>query len=314
MSNAIDRSKIYKGDIFYQYINEEIYIARVIRCKSTEKFVLRGSDKREFSLTRKQISDEWSRLKNNAYVSFYIVKLAGDAKDVVVTVNRREDLDNGIAQPYAICRQQVSNLFNEILIKDNIYHLGMSVSRDTCPPDSKFEDAFACNGLEEGETISIYLDDTLESMLKLIKMDKYDAVLKGIYKDINHRITEGACESLKELLEYHDFMYDFYLGNGIARVPFEVINNSLDIEQILYLEHLNKHVLIEPMVVPYDIDMDLSKIERAHIRIIDINKNIYIISYLEGEYVNRYFKDNIKDKRDAVCMLKFTMQKNKSKK
>jgi hypothetical protein len=252
-------------------------------------------------------------LKNNAYFSFYIAKLHGDAKDVVVTVHRKDDLDKGDVEPYVVCRQQVSNLFNEILIKDNFYHLGMSVSRDTCPPDSNFMDALACNGLESGETISVYLDDTLDTILSLLDTTKYDNVLKGIYKDIDHNITEGACQSLWSLLDYYDIMYDFYLGNGIARVPFDIVDDTINIEQVLYLEHLNKHVLIEPMVVPYKYDLDLSKIERAHIRIIDSSMKVYVISYLEGEYVNRHFKDKIKDKRDAVCMLKYTMQKNKGK-
>lgn len=310
--NQVLKPRIYIGDIFYNFIEDEINILRVVKCKSTEKFVLKDGNSNLISLNRKELTDNYSRLENNSYFSFAVVKLPNGTKDIIVTIHRKSDIKLGINQVYTVCRQQFNDLFADQIKTNDINNFGVCVSRDTCPENLEFEDYLVCEGIDgKTDIISVYLDDTLDSILKYIDTKKYDDVLKNIYNSVNPYMTTGVCQTLKELLEYQDIMFDFYLGNGITRVPFEVIDNSLNIDQIKYIEHLNKHYLVEPLIVPYNYDMDLNKIERSHIRIIDTNNKIYVVSYLEGGYVNTYFKDKVKDKRDAICMMRYINSKSK---
>jgi hypothetical protein len=112
-------------------------------------------------------------------------------------------------------------------------HLGMSISRDTCPPDSNFEDALACNGLELGETIAVYLDESLDSVLKLIDTSKYDEILKYIellnqiplFKISVNEISDGK---VYFQLNYEDYKghCDFTAATMVIRYLWE--NHSTD--------------------------------------------------------------------------------------
>lgn len=311
---TLSTSMIYIGDIFYRYDEgkDEPTIIRICKAKNTNKFIAETEDG-NISVTRNELIENYSRLKNDAYITFFVLELDKGAKDVAVTIHRRKDLDKNDNVPYAICRQQFENSFNSTVIVDDLYHIGLSMSKDTCPNDMNYTDLYICNGIKQGVTISAYIGDTLDIILHFIKTDKYDEVLKEIDDNANKLVVEGTCKSLRELLEYHDIMYDFLLGFDIVRVPFKVEDNKLTLEQIQYLEHITKHVFIDALVVPKDTDINLDEIQKSHIKIYDENEKVYIIAYLKGEYINNYYKNNFKDKRDAVMMLKYRNKATKQK-
>ena len=309
----LSTNMIYVGDIFYRYEDdkEEATIIRICKAKNSNKFIAE-TENGNITITRNELIENYTRLKNDAFVTFFTLKLDKGAKDVLVTLHRRKDLDENNNVPYAVCRQQFENSFNSILINDNMYHLGVSMSKDTCPNDVNYEDLFLCNGVSDGIIISTYIGDTLETILHFIKTEKFDSILEEIDNNVNKRLVEGTCRSLKELLEYHDFMYDYLLGFDIVRVPFKVENNKLETEQIKYLEDLTKHLFIDTMVVPKDSDIDLEKVERSHIKICDEEQNIYIVLYIEGQYNNEYYKKNFRDKRDIITQIKYMNKNRKS--
>ena len=310
----LSTNMIYVGDIFYRYEDdkEEAEIIRICRAKNTNKFIAETQNG-NITITRNELIENYTRLKNDAFLTFFVLKLDKGAKDVMIAMHRRKDLDENNNVPYALCRQQFENSFNSILIKDDMYHIGVSMSKDTCPNDVNYEDLFLCNGVDAGITVSTYIGDTLDTILHFIKTEKFDSILKEIDDNANQSIVEGPCRNLKELLEYHDFMYDYLLGFDITRVPFKVEDNKLTLEQIKYLEGLTKHIFIDKMIVQKDSDIDLEKIERSHIKICDEEQNIYIVLYIEGEYNNEYYRENFKDKRDIITQIKY-MNKNKKRK
>ena len=309
----LSTNMIYVGDIFYRYEDEkeEATIIRICKAKNNNKYIAE-TENGNITITRNELIENYTRLKNDAFVTFFTLKLDKGAKDVLVTLHRRKDLDENNNVPYAVCRQQFENSFNSILINDNMYHLGVSMSKDTCPNDVNYEDLFLCNGVSDGIIVSTYIGDTLETILHFIKTEKFDSILEEIDNNTNKRLVEGTCKSIRELLEYHDFMYDYLLGFDIVRVPFKVENNKLETEQIKYLEELTKHLFIDTMVVPKDSDIDLEKVERSHIKICDKDQNIYIVLYIEGQYNNEYYKKNFRDKRDIITQIKYMNKNRKS--
>ena len=116
----------------------------------------------------------------------------------------------------------------------------------------------------------------------------------------------------RELLENNDFMLDFKAAFGIVRFKMS-INKSLDKwddngiykispNEVSFIEDIIKHEIINPILIKYDRSIDLSKIDRTYILFEDLNKELFVISYEKGEYVNRPY-DTLDDKRDRDLLI-----------
>lgn len=308
--------QIYLGDKFYKYIEEEdrIEIVRIIKMKNTETFIIEREDtKDKFKINRDRLLSEFTRLKSDGFISFAIVNLQDNLKDVIVSLYRSKDIDNKVALPYAACRQNIFDLFSSQIkregINSDVTYIGISVSVDTIPEDTPYEMVLSCNGIIENTMVSVYIDDTLDSILSMIRESKYDLVLKTLNNRLSDPKIVGSCESLRDLLIYNNFMYDFHKGFNIVKVPFKVeILESYEIlpEQRIYLENDLKVEIFRTYVLKYDKEINLNKIKREYILISDIDDKLYILAYDKGKYINRVYQQNIKDKRDILTMIKYS--------
>ena len=308
--------QIYLGDKFYKYIEEEdrIEIVRIIKMKNTETFIIEREDtKDKFKINRDRLLSEFTRLKSDGFISFAIVNLQDNLKDVIVSLYRSKDIDNKVALPYAACRQNIFDLFSSQIkregVNNDVTYIGISVSVDTIPEDTPYEMVLSCNGIIENTMVSVYIDDTLDSILSMIRESKYDLVLKTLNNRLSDPKIVGSCESLRDLLIYNNFMYDFHKGFNIVKVPFKVeILESYEIlpEQRIYLENDLKVEIFRTYILEYDKEINLNKIEREYILISDIDDKLYILAYDKGKYINRVYQQNIKDKRDILTMIKYS--------
>lgn len=308
--------QIYLGDKFYKYIEEEdrIEIVRIIKMKNTETFIIEREDtKDKFKINRDRLLSEFTRLKSDGFISFAIVNLQDNLKDVIVSLYRAKDIDNKVALPYAACRQNIFDLFSSQIkregVDSDVTYIGISVSIDTIPEDTPYEMVLSCNGIIENTMVSVYIDDTLDSILSMIRESKYDLILKTLNNKLSDPKIVGSCESLRDLLIYNNFMYDFHKGFNIVKVPFKVeILESYEIlpEQRIYLENDLKVEMFRTYILEYDKEINLNKIEREYILISDVNDKLYILAYDKGKYINRSYQQNIKDKRDILTMIKYS--------
>lgn len=310
--------KVMLGDIFYRNLeNGNLDLIRINKFKNENSMI--GID--QYGNTQKYSRDElinkWTRLKPIGYLSLSTVKLDNNFKDVIVSIFRQKDLDNGDSIPYCVCRQSVIDLFTMQTNRNpNIQYVGISVSKDTIPEDTPYEMMLACNGVDDIVMISMYLGDTLDKLLSFVpSTQKYDRVLKNLYDSINpieRNRLRGYCVSLKQLLNENNFMYDMLKAYDIEPIPYSVItvnDSELYPDIRKYLEGVLKVEMFKTYVIPYDLDIDLKSIKRNHVLVMDAMEKLYIIAYDKGEYINREYRDNIKDKRDAILMLKY---KNKT--
>lgn len=302
------------GDIFYKKDNNgNVDIIRIKKFKNS-KVVSVLRDTELYSMAYNTILNEYTRLNPHGYITFNIVSMQ-DTKDVIVTLTRRNDVifenDN---VPYATCRQNIANLFAEqIIINSDIHFVGISITKDTTPEDVPYEMVLACDGLISSDTISYYIDDTLDTILSFIKQDKYDNILKTNNKNIDSNVI-GYCNSLKELLIENDFMYDVHTAFTIIEVEFEteiLEDGSLPKNQREYIEDMLKTEMYATYVIKYDKDIDLSEIKRNHILMCDKNNEIYILGFDKGNYINRTYLKYIRDKRDMKLMLKMVSKNTK---
>lgn len=299
--------KIYLGDKFYRY-DEETDKIDIIRIKKIQNENLFSYEKENVSykITREELLKNYTKLRPDGTVAFTIVNLENKLKDVIVTLYRTKDLQDGIAIPYCACRQNIFDMFTNQVQKGKTMYVGVSVSQETMPDDTPFEIVLACNGIDYVNQVSVYLDDTLEDLLSFVNKPKFDLVLTNIHNNVTNKDIQGYCTSLRQLLEENDFMYDFLRAYNIIRVNFAIDKDSTELDPFRreYIEGIIKEEMFKTYVVKYDKEINLNKIERSHIIVSDKNKEIFIIAYDKGEYINREYAKNIKDKRDAVALLK----------
>ena len=216
---------------------------------------------------------------------FSIVNI-GPTKDVVVVLKSfpiEDDL------PYAVCRQSISDFFTNNLRKSEIAtYVGVCVSRDTCPSNIDFKDVLSCNGIAENMPVAVYIDDSLEDILSLFRQKKYDTVLRNLEivlkNNMRDNIVLGCCKTLKELLENHNFMYDFRKCFKIMDLPFAIDEQSqeLSIENIQFMSNELKVDIVRTYVIPYSKEIDLKSIKRNYTlaaSAVDNYSKIYIVGY-----------------------------------
>lgn len=302
--------KIFLGDKFYRYIEEtdKVEIIRICKIKNENSFTYITDNGTKCNITKTELLNDYTRLKADATLAFTIVNLQGDMKDVIVAMYKTKELEDGNNLPYAVCRQNIFDLFTNQVQKGKTMYFGVSVSVDTIPEDIPFEMTLACNGIAYDNKVSVYMDDTLETILSFVNTSKFDAVLNNLYTKINKNEIKGYCNSLKQLLVENDFMYDFLRAFDIHRVDFELEtqeNDELDVNQRIIIEEMLKVEMFRTYVLEYSKEVNLKEIKRSYILVSDKNKKLYIVGYDKGEYINRAYAQNIKDKRDAVAMLRY---------
>lgn len=300
------------GNKYYKVLDDEsIEIIRLQKIDN-DRLLFKNGKGKLIEKAKEEIENNYILLRPDAYITFTIVQLEGGFKDVLVSMHRIKDIkEDTNALPYAVCRQSIYDIFaNQTVTDENTVYVGVSISKDTCPPDIPFEMTLACNGVENMEMVSAYMDDTLNKLLTFISIYKYDKVLKEIAINSNKisNSMKGYSLTLRQLLTDNYFMFDFMRGFNIYPVNFKIIlkdKDQLIQEQQLYFENLLKHTMHFVTVVKYSKDIDMSKIKKKYILVSDKNHNLYIIAYEEGTHVNRSY-DILDDKRDYIAMKKYT--------
>jgi hypothetical protein len=158
--------------------------------------------------------------------------------------------------------------------------------------------------------VAAYMDDSLDTILSCIKEKKYDRVLEALFQDhMKHVILDreevskdqihmGYCRTLKTLLTYTNFMYDFRRAFGIAEIDFDLSNcindnNTLSIDAKEAIQKLYNKYIIDELVIKFDKDIDLESIQVPKLLLCDKNDNVYLITYTEGkEYIEQEIRLN----------------------
>lgn len=279
-----DLIKIHPGTKFFRFIDEkeEPDIIRIISADNdTKKVRYFDSDGKRKNTTIDDILDNYKMLKGDGMILFTIVSV-GDAPDVVVALKDFKRIDDPL--PYAVCRQSIHDFFGE---HNKNVSVGISVSQDTCPANIDFRMVLTCQKEKYSYPVIIYLDDTLEEILKFVRPKRFDTALRTLksasIQQFGYEIL-GYCDTLKDLLTYNNFMYDFRKCFNIIEVPFHIDGDrdSLDMDNITFLEDELKTKIIETYMIEYTKEIDLKTIKRDYCLITsaeDQYKKVYILGY-----------------------------------
>lgn len=301
---------ILLGSIFYRFNEEDkLEQIKIKQIKNKDLYIVQNIDSKELQKISYNTLTEYTLLKPDGYVGFNIVSLNDGLRDVIITYHRSSDIENGNNEPFAVCRQSISDVYTNITNRNKLIHyVGASIDRLNCPTDVDFKTLTGCNSINYSRFVSYYIGDTLNTILSCIKTSRYDNTLKFLESKMDTNVFKGYSTSLKELLESNSFMYNILRGNNIIPLSFEILYDKEKdadyiTEMIPLIENIVKYKIHSPIIVPYGKDIDISKIEQDYIIVSDIKDKVYIIIYKQGKYTNPSYGD-MKDKRELEILNK----------
>ena len=269
-------------------------------------------------------------LEPDGYFTIAIVTISNEdhtatSKDVIVTASKILDIKiMHDTFPYAICRQCITDVFNNLLIsdtKDMMY--GMSINKDDCPAGYDIGLMLACNSIDHSDVFNFYRTDTLDDILSMINLRKYDQVLNTLY--MRHckskgdpklqfkKEDEGWCKDVKTLLHQNTFQTDINEMLGITDLDFDLskhfVQKPLPGKEGQYYDVLSddckdwlssifKVYMDEAAVIRFDNDINLADFNNNEYELLrDSTNTLYLVTYtLAGQYKESDLEEKAKHK------------------
>lgn len=299
MNIAEKNNKSYVGTKFFRYLeNGYIEVLRVLVDKNPEcvKCLVEGSNNRR-RISLKELKEDYTKLTGDGVIYFNIVKV-GKLEDVMVLAYRYKDIEENNKYPYVVCRQNITDIFANTINPDyNNLITGLAVSMDSLPEKVPMDTLLACDELIYSTSVVIYMDDTLSGILSMIKTKQFDNVLFNLYLEhikykykyefhekLMMKVVDGYVKNLQSLMEDNEFMFELYRGFGIIWVTFEITEEEIEHEAL----SLSSRITLSPIImknmsssllIPFDKSIDLSKIERDYLLLMDSKNKLYVVAY-----------------------------------
>lgn len=309
-----------RGIIFFKEEEDNIKMVRVLSDTMTEKVIVMDyADKSRFTMAAEDLK-EYKPLEPDGFFTANIVNVTTtegkEEKDVVVTINKMLEVKYiGDMKPYAICRQSITDIFYNLLCKEESDMIaGLSVNRDNCPTNFDYLSLLACNGLDKSVSVNFYRIDTVEDILDLFDTMQFDATLRKMYKEHikykkkfykeNADYDEGWCRDLKTLLKVNNFQSDINDMLGIIDIDFDITNylekksftandgtvveyDSMNDELRTWFSSIMNISIKDSTILKYFFDIDLSEFNNHMYSFIrNNNKDIYFVTFIpEGQFL-----------------------------
>ena len=242
-------------------------------------------------------------------------------RDVVATAAKYINIELGLSKvPYAVCRQNITDVFYNLLSKDeNDTLVGMSINMDNCPSNFDFRLMFAADNIIYSEFINFYRLDTLKDILRLVNIKKYNTVLEDLYNkhieyikrpELSFKNEHGGwCKDIKTLLTQNNFMSDVNQMLGITQVEFNIKDYLVDVskddikyqiasdELRLWLSSIYKINITEVAVMEFDHDINLADFnDNRYILVRDNTNKLYLMVYtVSGEFFEADLEEKAKE-------------------
>lgn len=307
--------KLFKED------QDGIHMIRIVKVKESSQdefstLTIKDYDTDELSKVKIKDLEGYTPLEPDAVLTASVVNLHDNngelVKDVVVTANKYIYLKVK-ALPYAVCRQNVIDVFNELFLtseENNI--VGLSINKDNCPAGFDFQIMFAADEIEKHVFVNFYRTDTLEDIIEMVPLHSFNEVLFELYQEhCNYKKDpkafmahedDGWCDNLELLLKVNNFQYDLDQMLGITPLDFDIEpyiiykpipgNESEEYgclrEDIkAWLSSIYKININEANIIEYDHDINLADYNNsAYFLFRDINNKVYLVVYtVDGEYL-----------------------------
>lgn len=321
--------KIFKSE------NDELIIYRIIDVHHVNKelFIkVKNLDTDEEKDVKMDELEGYTPLQPDAYITFNIVYIMNEGKkleDIIITASKVLNLKIGDTTPFAICRQSITDIFYNMMAKnENDIIVGLSINQEDCPSNFDFRNFLACDGIDYSENVYYYRTDTIKDILPMININKYNKIMRKNFTDhlkatkntnaLFKKEDRGWCVDIETLIKENNFQSDIDQMLGITAVDFD-ISKCIE-EKILpgtddktyesvtdsfkfWLSKLHRININTISIVEFGYDIDLVDFKNSRYFLLrDNTGKLYLLVYtidrdeLEFDLVNKYNKASDIDK------------------
>lgn len=309
------------GYKLFKELEDSIELIRIVYVRKRKhgdpgEITIRDEGTGEIKKVKPSELEGYTPLEPDGLLTFNISTLLTEkgktVNDVVVTSSKFINLKIGDTLPYAVCRQNITDIFYNLLISDESDMIvGLAVNQDDCPSNFKFQTMLIASGISYSDHVNFYRTDTLEDLYDFIKESKFDEVLSDLYNTHVNTVgnpslifkdeDKGWCKNLRTLLKENNFQNDIDQMLGLTGVAFDINDyletkillgtedeeyTSITDEFKLWLSTTFKVNIDNATVIEYNHDINLVEFKNSRYFLIrDVNKKVYLIVYTcSGEY------------------------------
>lgn len=244
----------------------------------------------------------------SALINFAIVNLDNGHQDVLITVHRVRDLEQGIDKPFVIARQAVINIFRAPFVTelDKIPY-GLAISNLTSMKEFNMEAMLECKEVELNRIISVYPNDTIYNMIYLLNHQDEDSFaafnkiineFSNTFKQTNNTLIDFLIDC-NFIVEYNNAHGTIVLDGDYIICDEPSINQLLihnSVEHVDYdydvlvnkLEHILGYKIQILDMIEYTPIIDLKRLKSDRFLFVknyEDSPNMFILKYLTGAKV-----------------------------
>lgn len=305
------------GYKIFKETEDGLKMYRIIRLNGAPKTMrIKDLDSGEESVVNVEDMRDYTPLTPDGYITFNKVHILNNNEilhDVVITASKILNLKVGDTVPYAVCRQSCTDIFYNLLCKnESDMIVGLSVNQDDCPTNFDFREILACDGVDKSQYVNYYRMDTLEDVIPMIKTKELNAVMNenfmkhvkatGDSKIAFKNEDRGWCKDIDILMKENNFQADIDQMLGITAVNFKIEdyivednnNQTFTDDLIAWLRSIFRININRIGVVEYGYDVDLAEFNNARYFLLrDNTKKLYLCVYtvdkdeLEIDLINK---------------------------
>lgn len=279
-----------------KFFNSDGFILRVKAVRNKDLFIMEDENQKIYKVKRRVLDEEFTKLNPIGIFTVFEVKIGGGKKDVICTLHRSIDMEKGINLPYIAARQTMINVFAAPLENNpDMIPIGCCMSNKTCPTNVNFDILLQNEGIVSSSIVSVYLDDTIDTILRYINTINYDNVIYYFRRKFDSDGMRNTGYNLYSFLDNNGWMSEFDNAYNIINLNDDIINmKNNDIQtniielQYLIEKEIEYKVSIQ-QIIKYDETVDLRRLagrdEFLFVRNNNKENAIYIIKYYKGEKI-----------------------------
>lgn len=284
------------GSKYYKNTDDERIVVRVLNHREETKTCKCwniNTGKNEI-IDDETLNSEYIELTPEMKLNAMITKDEDGTKDVYVWVYRLDMIAGGSIEPIVMLRANVYSYFKNLSAEGNDVWVGECLNYIDNPEQKSLLDLAEFKDVEEAQTMSLYITDDASDILMCLGK-KFVSKTDNVLNEMSNTFAKtpnikGYVRSLDLLMDVNDFIGEVQMVFNIYRVPWKVVldedsyNSDGDIilndKQKKALEDVLRKHITDIKIIPYDKDVDISKIiQYEHVMISDLSNIIYLIAY-----------------------------------